>query len=85
MGFPEMRPLSFPKATKLPEKVTVPIKHESTILIPSPRGDVTPSESNLKSSAAATSAEAAPPKPLNIQQVRASQSFVPFLLQFHPR
>ena len=66
MGFPETIPLSFPKATKLPENVTVPIRHESTMLTPSPSGDVIPRDSSLKSSAAATNAEAAPPKPLNI-------------------
>ena len=66
MGFPETIPLSFPNATKLPEKVTVPIKHEITILSPSPWVESIFRDCSRRSSAPATSAEAAPPKPLNI-------------------
>ena len=57
-------PCSLPNAIRLPEKVTAPISVLSTMVTPSPRPRDVPLPPTRTNSAAATAADAAPPKPL---------------------
>ena len=63
MGFPLINPCNFPKAMKLPVKVRVPTKTDNEIV---DRLNVVRLSLGFTNSAAATSADAIPPKPLNI-------------------
>ena len=66
-GFVVTRPCNFPKAIKLPVKVSVPTRTLSVIVsIKNVVGLGVEELIDLKNSAEATRAEAAPPKPLNI-------------------
>ena len=63
MGFPVIKPCNFANAMKEPVKVTLPIKVPSRIVTPVV---LTPIPGVATNSAIATSAEAPPPKALNI-------------------
>ena len=66
MGFPDTSPWSLPNATKLPEKVTAPMRQEMAIVNPSPSTRAVPDDWTRTSSPAATRAEAPPPNPLKM-------------------
>ena len=70
-GAPEMKPWSLPKAMKLPENVTPPINTPAMMLISAskPASPVVPPAVSRQNSAAATKADAPPPKPLNIPTI----------------
>ena len=63
-GFPVTMPCSLPKAIRLPEKVTAPISVLSTIVTPASVPSAGPAPPARTNSAAATAADAPPPKPL---------------------
>ena len=65
MGLVVMTSCSFPKAMRLPEKVTSPISVPSIMLTPTSLGMPSAVPRSLTNSEAAMSADAPPPRPLN--------------------
>ena len=68
IGLPLINPWSLPKAIKLPEKVSVPIKTDNTI-VPDINVVRYVVPCLVKNSAAATRADAPPPNPLKIATI----------------
>ena len=63
------RSWSFPKAMRLPEKVSAPMKLPSMMVTETSTPTVLPSEASLANSPEATRADAPPPRPLNIATI----------------
>ncbi len=68
-GAPVIRFCSFPKAIRLPEKVTVPINVPAMMLTPESTVITSVPPRRRKNSEIATSAEAPPPKPLKMPTI----------------